>query len=469
MPRRRQKNNITTFTSGRLIIIIIITTLLAVYIYFSHSTKSFLDTMRMSDEALKRMIPQETDEDLITTPNVVVLSSPSSSDDTQGIVVVHTVDYDHILHRFMTNPSIDYMVCLPPRMIGAVDPHRIVRCTGDAFLGFFYDSSKKQFVDDFLVVQRSRMAMRWLHHASSRPRDDRFQKTLLQKLDAHCTQSSSAPYYLRTYFTFIFINDVGRAIDDLDTATKYYIHNHVPTDNNDNGSICQTWISHGTNIRHLYDSSESIKRDYPGYGYRLFDDFEMKQFIRRFYSTKVLERYDSILPSAFKSDFFRYLYLYRFGGYYFDITLLSIKPLSDYVNVDDYDFICPIDLDLSTRQLYQAFMYARKAHPYIGECIRRIMEYDLEKHQWFQCLAVTGPKLIGDVCFNDHSGRSRNLFLHHTNARTIDFIHDEDGSRTPIMYTKGAFPEQQIGRSMYSESQKNHYSKHCVYQTFFYH
>jgi mannosyltransferase OCH1-like enzyme len=258
---------------------------------------------------------------------------------------------------------------------------------------------------------------------------------------------------------YLFVSDVS------EPERKYHISDILL--NPKTLTLFQTWVSRNTNVKYLYDCSLSFKRDYPEFNYRLFDDLDMKRFIRQFYPPAVAERYDSILPSAFKSDFFRYLFLYKFGGLYFDITLLSHQPLTKFLDIHSYDFISAIDLFYTdTNQLYQAFMYVRKQHPYMKECIDRIMSYDITDIPRKHCLSYTGPKLIGNVV-NSTSVDSKNLFLRHVDGTRV-VIDNTTHTDNVIIFTKGNVTDQNIKQQMYSEAQKQHYSMHCTMNTIFY-
>ncbi len=51
----------------------------------------------------------------------------------------------------------------------------------------------------------------------------------------------------------------------------------------------------------------------------LFNDRDCREFIMREYPPDVLNAYDSLLPTAFKADLWRYCVLYKYGGVYLDV------------------------------------------------------------------------------------------------------------------------------------------------------
>ena len=64
----------------------------------------------------------------------------------------------------------------------------------------------------------------------------------------------------------------------------------------------------------------------PAFEYCFFDDFAVAQFISSEFP-KYRRVFDSFPHNIQRFDFFRYLALYRFGGFYFDTDVLLVKPL----------------------------------------------------------------------------------------------------------------------------------------------
>lgn len=78
-------------------------------------------------------------------------------------------------------------------------------------------------------------------------------------------------------------------------------------------------------------NTENILRSFnPDYKYYQFSDELARSFMLEYgpqISPKVMEAYDTLIPSAFKADLFRYVYLYFFGGWYFDYKLVLRMPI----------------------------------------------------------------------------------------------------------------------------------------------
>jgi autotransporter strand-loop-strand O-heptosyltransferase len=74
---------------------------------------------------------------------------------------------------------------------------------------------------------------------------------------------------------------------------------------------------------------DELKLQNPEFEYRFYDDNDCINFIRDNYDEETLELYNSINPiyGSCKSDFFRYLVIYKCGGVYLDIKSKTTTPL----------------------------------------------------------------------------------------------------------------------------------------------
>ena len=63
----------------------------------------------------------------------------------------------------------------------------------------------------------------------------------------------------------------------------------------------------------------SIQENNPEIIFHLYDEKESREFIKNNFDNDVLEAYDRLSPSSYKSDLWRYCILYKKGGIYLDI------------------------------------------------------------------------------------------------------------------------------------------------------
>ena len=84
-----------------------------------------------------------------------------------------------------------------------------------------------------------------------------------------------------------------------------------------------------------YNSVMSLIELNPEYEYIFFDRIARRKFIRKHFTTEILEAYDTLVPGAFRADLFRYCYLYLHGGCYFDCKMILKHPLRNFILASD--------------------------------------------------------------------------------------------------------------------------------------
>lgn len=89
-----------------------------------------------------------------------------------------------------------------------------------------------------------------------------------------------------------------------------------------------------------YNSIKSFELLNPEYEYLFFDDVDCRSFIKTNFDVNVVEAYDILIPGAFKADLFRYCYLYKYGGCYFDYKIIARCPLRNIIKSDDEILLC---------------------------------------------------------------------------------------------------------------------------------
>ena len=88
----------------------------------------------------------------------------------------------------------------------------------------------------------------------------------------------------------------------------------------------------------------SLKLLNPEYDYVFFDNIQRREFIRNNFDLQTLEAYDILVPGAYKADLFRYCYLYKNGGCYFDYKIIGREPLRNIIKFEDECLLC-VDYD----------------------------------------------------------------------------------------------------------------------------
>lgn len=160
----------------------------------------------------------------------------------------------------------------------------------------------------------------------------------------------------------------------------------------------------------------------PEYEYLFFNNQECRQFIQTYYDQEILSFYDCLHPGAFKADFFRYCYIYQFGGCYFDCKQLLRKPLRQFIHQNDSLILCQ---DNHKNGLFNAFLCAEPKHPLflyaIQKIIYKIKQFDsiyglMIKNEYERVpviLSLTGPSLLYEVFQELKLSHQKYVVCHH--------------------------------------------------------
>lgn len=165
--------------------------------------------------------------------------------------------------------------------------------------------------------------------------------------------------------------------------------------------IFQTTFSKNIDSIYHYNSILTYIELNPEYEYRLFDDKDCREFIKKNYDDNTLQCYDLLIPGAFRADFFRYCFLYINGGCYFDCKSILRKPLRQFINSNDTLLLCK---DIGPGY-YNAMMMSEKKNEnllnVINSCKTNISNFfkiyninDRGFNHADNILSLTGPILL---------------------------------------------------------------------------
>jgi mannosyltransferase OCH1-like enzyme len=201
---------------------------------------------------------------------------------------------------------------------------------------------------------------------------------------------------------------------------------------------------HYENIQH-YNAIQSLLKLNPMYQYIYFDGKGRREFIQENMDLLTLETYDKIISKTFKSDFFRYIYLYVKGGCYFDHKFLLKKSLDKIIPKNVSNVLC---WDIGHCQLQNGIMMTKPLEPFLYKMIQKIIEN--VNHLYFgnNVLEPTGPGLLYQY------GNKENIYLRFERASLSKNYLEET---IVIDSTK-----EIIGHRYYNQYyQKRHYESYC--------
>jgi hypothetical protein len=113
---------------------------------------------------------------------------------------------------------------------------------------------------------------------------------------------------------------------------------------------------------------DNIARLNPDKDISFYDDEDIRIFLSDHYAKKYLDFFNEIKLGYNKGDFFRYCYLYKFGGYYCDIDIEHQYPISEIIE-DRVSFFTIISAMLPRNHIFQALLFCGPQNKIIHSCI----------------------------------------------------------------------------------------------------
>ena len=155
--------------------------------------------------------------------------------------------------------------------------------------------------------------------------------------------------------------------------------------------VHQTWKEDVTlelyPIKSMFQNSWKQK----GWEYRFYTDDDAIKFIKRHFPQEVLEAYNTLIPTAYKADLFRYCVLFIYGGVYADFDVLCETDLDQVI---DPEVAFTVPVDLGERCLWNGFIGSAPGHPFIALAIMTVVNYVRNRY--------TSIDLMNSLC---HKGK----------------------------------------------------------------
>ena len=152
---------------------------------------------------------------------------------------------------------------------------------------------------------------------------------------------------------------------------------------------------------HTLDLPPLMKKNYtllmdtnPEFNHFLFDENDCQTFISNHFNKNVLNAYITIIPSAYKSDLWRYCILYIYGGIYLDIKYKCINGFK-FINLTDKEYFVD-DIEESGSGTYNGLIICKPKNEIMLKCINQIVENVNNKYYGKSSLATTGSLLLSN-------------------------------------------------------------------------
>nr|QOI90366.1 hypothetical protein HWQ62_00229 [Pyramimonas orientalis virus] len=155
--------------------------------------------------------------------------------------------------------------------------------------------------------------------------------------------------------------------------------------------IYQTYKTNSIN-KTLYKGVESWIKLNPTYRYEFYDNERIEKFLLNEYDQKHVDRFKSIKVGASKSDYFRLLIIYKFGGVYADLDNKLEKPLDQIIKPNDTEI-----LHRQATNLFDTHMLMMSPNnPLLYDCIQ-VINKNIDTRMKGTAIDVTGPKILRSI------------------------------------------------------------------------
>lgn len=134
-----------------------------------------------------------------------------------------------------------------------------------------------------------------------------------------------------------------------------------------------------------------------GYELFYFDDNDCQKFVEDYCSVELIESYNSLIPKAFKADFWRYAVLYHFGGLYFDFSMQTLIPLDEIIKHSQEIYVRDV---ADVYGIYNAFIATKAKTDFLAEALSSICNNVRCKRRGSSPLDITGPTFLGNLLKN---------------------------------------------------------------------
>ena len=157
----------------------------------------------------------------------------------------------------------------------------------------------------------------------------------------------------------------------------------------------------GTNWNLLIKNNSEIT-------FKLYDETECRLFIEKYFDKDVVDAYDKLAPSSYKSDLWRFCILYINGGIYIDIKYNCVNgfKLIDFCNkehfcMDRTNSINEKWWNENEQGIYTAIITCKPRNKVLRQCIHSIVENTECNYYGKNALYPTGPGLLGKKIFGE--------------------------------------------------------------------
>jgi mannosyltransferase OCH1-like enzyme len=194
--------------------------------------------------------------------------------------------------------------------------------------------------------------------------------------------------------------------------------------------IVQTGKSNKMNLAQ-YNCIMSFIELNPEYTYIYFNDEAINNFLLKHFNKRLINAYNELVPGAYKADLFRYCYLYKEGGCYFDNKQINKLPIRDFLDSDDEIYLCDDRLStiINIKMFYNAILFSKKGHILMKKAINKCIINIENRFYGSNPLETTGPLLLYQIGKEYESKAKFKVFFIFNFLRHKEFVYEKKTNR----------------------------------------
>ena len=149
---------------------------------------------------------------------------------------------------------------------------------------------------------------------------------------------------------------------------------------------------------------EKFKRDNFEFNINIYDNNDCRIMIQKYFTPKVLDAFDSLIPNAFKADLWRLCVCYLFGGIYMDIKFGGIDGFKMINLTHRENFVMErktYNWYMNSFGIWNGLIITKPRNNFLIKCINKIVINVENNNPGFTDLYPTGPGLLGLIYFKD--------------------------------------------------------------------
>lgn len=145
----------------------------------------------------------------------------------------------------------------------------------------------------------------------------------------------------------------------------------------------------------LLHATSTVQGTFPDQEHTIYNKESLRQFIADNYDLDVLWAYDSLRPYSYKADLGRFCLLNKLGGWYFDIAVRAVNPVSIGSRVEFLAFRDIQRFSYTSWACATTVLYSKPDNTALVTAIEMIVKNCHEQYYGITPLCPTGPTLLG--------------------------------------------------------------------------